>query len=108
MVHSSFTKIHLYKGMNSCSVRPIKSEDPLPDYEAPFALHEKSQNCQNEAILWLSFHAFRFFQGLAFFKESKRGLFSTEIALLNNVFHQLADEKKNFHHSLCSKTGKKR
>jgi len=33
MVHSSFTEIHLYKGMNSCTVRPIKSEDPLPDDE---------------------------------------------------------------------------
>ena len=37
MVHSSFTEIHLYKGMNSCTVRPIKSEDPLPedDFNVP-------------------------------------------------------------------------
>ena len=31
MVHSSFTEVHLNKGMNSCTVRPIKSEDPVPD-----------------------------------------------------------------------------
>ena len=29
MVHSSFTEIYYYKGMNFCTVRPIKSEASL-------------------------------------------------------------------------------
>ena len=43
MVHSLFTEIHLYKGMNSCTVRPKKYEDPLPGYDFIIIIYRTSK-----------------------------------------------------------------